>query len=336
MEVPDGFWEDLQSRLAEAEKPAAASKHAYMGLSRKWVAAAASIAVILGLASVTHWLLNPSVTRRDFMQGRNWSDGSLMSDRVVADEPLPEAAYLPDLASRIPQASPQLSNTLMQGDASQVDNDYDDEEEMVHVTLQITEQVYGTARRGGNGNGYVQAGNVQEAVGNTVDEEQATTQAAEARRHVGAWKLMAGSALPQGGDYTPLTVGATVERSLGSRVSLEAGLLFNHYIGDGVDDANSISVPVKANVLLANSSKAELYATVGGAAEKTLEHNFSDEPVRLSVMGGVGVRYKMNDNLALFAEPTVSHHFSNDGVVSDLHGTTRVQLGLMCGLRMSY
>lgn len=63
---------------------------------------------------------------------------------------------------------------------------------------------------------------------------------------------------------------------------------------------------------LASTPRVDLYAVVGGAAEKCIagapDNGFKAEPVQLSVAAGVGVRYKLSDRFALFAEPLVSHH----------------------------
>lgn len=75
-----------------------------------------------------------------------------------------------------------------------------------------------------------------------------------------------------------------------------------HYLG----------IPVKLNVTLAETPKFDLYASVGGVADKCIagapDNSFKNEPVQLALTAGVGMNYKINDKLALFAEPGVTHH----------------------------
>ena len=92
--------------------------------------------------------------------------------------------------------------------------------------------------------------------------------------------------------------------------------------------------------MLASSPKVDFYATLGGAIEKCIagapDNSFKAEPVQLSVAAGVGVRYKVNDRFALFAEPSVSHHFDTDSPTKSLRTERPVNLNLLCGVRMTY
>lgn len=63
---------------------------------------------------------------------------------------------------------------------------------------------------------------------------------------------------------------------------------------------------------------------------------FKAEPVQLSVAAGVGVRYKLSDRFALFAEPLVSHHFDTESETKTLRTERATNLNLLCGVRMTY
>ena len=93
-------------------------------------------------------------------------------------------------------------------------------------------------------------------------------------------------------------------------------------------------------MLLAGNDKVELYALAGGAVEKCVagarDNSFEAEPVQCSVKAGLGVRYKMTDRLALFAEPAVSHHFDTDSPTRTLRTERPTNLNLQCGLRMIF
>lgn len=103
-----------------------------------------------------------------------------------------------------------------------------------------------------------------------------------------------------------------------------------HYLG----------IPVKLNITLAETPKLELYASVGGVADKCMagapDNDFRHEPVQLAVMAGVGVSYKVSDKIALFAEPGVSHHFKTDSKLETLRTARPTNFNLICGLRMTY
>ena len=94
------------------------------------------------------------------------------------------------------------------------------------------------------------------------------------------------------------------------------------------------------DVLLAGNDKFDFYATAGGAVEKCVagaaDNSFSVEPVQLSVATGLGVRYKLTDRIAFFAEPTVSHHFDTDSSTRSLRTERPTNLNLLCGVRMVY
>ena len=76
------------------------------------------------------------------------------------------------------------------------------------------------------------------------------------------------------------------------------------------------------------------------AAEKCIagaeDNGFGAEPIQLSIAAGLGIRYKLNDRIALFAEPTVSHHFDTDSQTKTLRTERPTNLNLLCGVRMTY
>ena len=136
----------------------------------------------------------------------------------------------------------------------------------------------------------------------------------------------------------PLTAAVTVERSLNSRFALETGILYNRLHADRT--LHTLGIPVKLNMTLASTPKLDLYATVGGTAEKCIagaaDNGFNAEPVQLSVAAGVGGRYRLNDRFALFAEPSVSNHFGTDSETGTLRTERPTNLNLLCGVRMTY
>ena len=159
-----------------------------------------------------------------------------------------------------------------------------------------------------------------------------------------ALKAYVGSSLPDGDFRMPLTTGVSVERQLGKRLSLEAGLQYNRLhdvaLPEGSHTYHTLSIPVRLNVNLAGNDKVDLYAMAGGSVEKCVagaeNNSFGAEPLQLAALAGVGVRYKLNDRFALFAEPMLTYHFDTDSSTRTLRTERPANFNLLCGVRMTY
>ena len=140
-------------------------------------------------------------------------------------------------------------------------------------------------------------------------------------------------ALPaEDGTYKiPVSAGVTVERKLNDYLGIETGLLYSNLRSAG-QHLHYLGIPVRVNVTLVDTKKVDLYATVGGVAD----NSFKEEPVQLAVTAGIGINYKINDRLAVFAEPGVSHHFSTDSKLATVRTKRPTNFNLLCGLRMTY
>ena len=149
-----------------------------------------------------------------------------------------------------------------------------------------------------------------------------------------AVKAAVGMAFPaENGKYKmPVMAGVTVEKMLNKYLGVESGLTYSSLRSEN-QNLHYLGVPVKVNVHLAETKKLDLYASIGGIVEKCIagapNNDFKNEPVQLAVIAGVGVNYKVNDRIALFAEPGVSHHFKTDSKLE-------TNFNLMCGIRMTY
>lgn len=158
------------------------------------------------------------------------------------------------------------------------------------------------------------------------------------------WHVALGTALPKGKLHAPLTLELATERRLGAWLALSVGLQY-HYLGTGddattgdrtADDLHILAIPVRVHARLASSNRVDLYAHAGGAVEKSVNKDFHDDPIRLAVSAGLGVSYRLGKQLALFAEPAVTHYFDTDSNVRSLRTERSTNLSLMCGLRMNY
>ncbi len=348
MPVKEGFWEGLEKDLAavmtQSEAVTPPAKRAVLRpIYRKWVAAA-SVLLVVAAGSIAFWTLNSQ--EQEIQQAFN---------EIVANVDAPDVEDISNPATPIiynnsgNNAQSSIVNrqlSIVNGQSSMVNGlipaslgdqetteEEDDGDELVpfEVTFQIIEQGY---IRGGNPqNGLVNASNGDLV---SAEGETATTAVADAKESKWSLKPAVGTAIPKGKYNMPLIAGMTLERKLSKTLAVEAGLLYNYLPVHDDENQSSLSLPVKLDVNLAEGKKVDLYATVGGMAEKLLGKSFSEEPVQLAATAGLGVRYKLNDNLAIYAEPSVSHYFDTDGSTKTLRTEQAVNVNLLCGVRMSY
>ncbi len=331
MPVREGFWEELQSDLPVSGK----GKLLYLPR----LAAAASILLILGCASVVFWHFSPEREIKEaFTQVANLTP-EVSPHGYGTENPFPVIHQPEPTQHRPMQTKPQAPRSAYVIPAAlPAEKDMEEEEEVsVRVSITITERIENRNFRGNKAlehTGY-------STTSAPETETSAETLPAETLHSAKdwSWKLAMGSSLPKEGFSAPLVVGASVERRLNKRLSLEAGLQYNRM--EGKDNTlHTLGIPVKLNALLASSPKWDFYAQVGAAAEKCIagaaDNSFNAEPVLLSVDAGVGVRYKVNERVAFFAEHSVSHHFDADTASRSLRTERPTNLNLLCGVRMSY
>ena len=348
MPVKEGFWEglekDLSAVMARPEDVAPAKRAVLRPIYRKWMAAA-SVLLVLALGSMVFWYLNSQ--EQEIQQAFSEVSASLetspMSNLPKADIPLTYNNDKQQLATTV-HMNGQLANTNHQpsivngltpvslGSTEVTETDDDDEMVPVEVTFQIIE--HGYVNGGKPFNGLVNASN-----GDLAETESETTASAgysNSKSSKWALKPAFGTAIPKGDFKMPLTAGMTVERKLNKTLAVETGLLYNYLPVHNDENQSSLSLPVKLDVNLAEGKKMDVYASVGGVVEKLLGKSFSEEPVQLAATAGLGLRYKFSDNLAVYAEPSVSHYFDTDGTARTLRTEQAVNVNLLCGVRMSY
>lgn len=323
LEVRDGFWETLERDVA-ASSPSPSARPVRRRIYR-WAAAAASVLLVLGIAM--------AVWRKPAPQEGREAVRHLASAEVKEPESrAPEVPASPVQAVVVAQAEPSDGQPLS-----------------VHVSITITQRQYGgypQERRRADNALFPAAGGYREAGDGTsqsaLQDDGATVEDCATLLKNPRWALKAGigTSLPKGGYHAPLTAGLSLERRLNRRLSLEAGVQYSRLAGTQGETLHTLGIPVRLNVRLAGNDKVDFYALAGGAVEKCVagapDNSFEAEPVQCSVMAGLGVRYKMSDRLALFAEPTVSHHFDSDASTPSLRTERPTNLNLLCGLRMAF
>ena len=326
MSVRDGFWEELSQDI-----PVACQHRRRILLFR--VAAAASVLLVLAASSATFLYFSPKEEMEEaFTKIAVTNGGQMDGDGIRVNQlPLPVEPVLPKPA---PKSFGMLSQV--------------EEEDSLSITFSMSFSFSSTTT---NGNRYGNQGNHgywQVANGNTessaVQEETATSpvnQEKVAKKRRWAIKAQLGTALPaDDGTYKmPVSAGVTIERKLNDYLGIETGLLYSNLRSAG-QHLHYLGIPVRVNVTLVDTKKVDLYATVGGIADKCIagapDNSFKEEPIQLAVTAGIGINYKINDRLALFAEPGISHHFSTDSKLATVRTKRPTNFNLLCGLRMTY
>lgn len=363
MAVRKDFWEELKRDLPQAAATdkypvsrllplsAAAGGKKRLLLTPRFcrVAAVASVVFVLGAVSAAFWYFSPKEEIKEaFTQvAAITPEGSLKGDVVQENFP------------SIHRVEPTVGKPGIKQPAGGVPTgltaDTKKESVSLHVSITISQRVYSDNRPSGKdsyGNGYsaqndtyrtgTEFTNTDSDVHSTISvhENRVTSQAGTTPKPRNwAIKAAVGTSLPKRRFDRPFTIGVTVERSLNKSWYLETGLQYNLLPAVG-RTLHSLSVPVRLNAILASSPKVDFYATVGGSIEKCIAgapgNYLKTEPIQLSVAGGIGVRYKVNDRFALFAEPSASHYFDTDSQTRTLGKEPPVNLNLLCGVRMTY
>lgn len=332
MTVRDGFWEELNKDVATVGQ-----QKRRMLFFR--VAAAASVLLVLGASSAAFWFLSPKEEMEEaFTQIAVSGTGSLNGDRV--DQSFSPTHVQPVLRKPAP------------GKPALMAHQEEEEDDSVSVTVSVsfsftatTTTSDGYAREStSEGENLWKTGSGQRNVNFSISDEQPVLSSVSEKvekKHTWAVKAAAGTALPaeNGKSKMPVTAGVTVEKRLGKFLGIETGLTYSNLRSEG-QGLHYLGVPVKVNMHLLESKKLDLYASIGGVADKCVagasDNSFRNEPVQLAVIAGVGVNYKINDRVALFAEPSVSHHFDTDSKLETVRTKRPTNFNLICGVRMTY
>ena len=317
MSVRDGFWEELSQEI-----PVACQHRRRILLFR--AAAAASVLLVLAASSATFLYFSPKEEMEEaFTKIAVTNGGQMDGDGIRVNQlPLPVEPVLP-------KPAPKSYGMLSQ---------YTEEEDSLSITFSMSFSFSSTTSTG-NGNRYGNQGHNgywQATNGNTgssvASEEQSNvdmSQPKAVKKHRWAMKVQVGTALPaDNGTYKmPVSAGVTVERKLNDFLGIETGLLYSNLRSAG-QHLHYLGIPVKVNVTLVDTKKIDLYATVGGIADKCIagapDNSFKEEPIQLAVTAGIGINYK------------ISHHFKTDSKLATVRTKRPTNFNLLCGLRMTY
>ena len=337
MEVRDDSWQTLKQELDRIER------HRMLYILKRtprWLAAA-SVLLVLGLSSAVFWHF--------------WSLKNGGEEQGAAVSSMPSMIAMEEDGDAVPPSSQDAVEEEWQPSACRSDvklaradengRDPKDVEkaETVHFSFSITHRVYRQARQQPSA-AYANASQITDMYSYRTADNEATEYAeppVESNRVEKKWavKAGAGTSLTARKYNMPLTAGVGVERKLNKRLSLELGLHYGRM--KEAQKVHAVNMPLRLQVLLAEYPKADLYAMAGVAVGKYFvgetEGRDLKLPVNISANAGVGVRYKMNDRFALFAETAVTHCFNRKKTeINTLYTDYPLNLDLMCGVRMMF
>ena len=329
MDVRNDFWAELEHDLARVERRR-------VPLARKWparLAAAASVVLVLGMASAV------------FLHLQKPKDQSGAFRELSALTPLATDTELEPLCEK--ETEPVRTrlvgcpdSVVMTDKRNNPVQDAQNGRVTVRFSIQITQQQGGQTRHPGGFSRASQHKNLY-AEG-TVDSNEGSTPEVKgktaAREKDWAVKAGIGTSLFTRSYPFPLAVGLAVERRLNKRLSLEAGLQYVRMADK--QKLQVASVPLRLQVLMAETPKVDLYAMAGGAVGKCFVARRAGDgvkmPVHFSVAAGIGARYKLNERFALFAESSVSHCFDRSSGIETLYSEYPTNLDVNCGVRMMF
>lgn len=332
MTVREGFWEELNHGVAISGQ-----RRQRMVFFR--IAAAASVLLVLAASSAAIWYFSPKEEmEKAFTQLAVSGVGALDGDRV--NQAFSPACNQPVLQKPAPKSFGMLA----------LHKEEEDDSVSVTVSLSFSFSASTTHRsreeartdevlwKAGGGAEPTPSDLAEQA---PVMASTAPTVAKIKETRTWAVKAAVGTALPaKAGKYKmPVITDVTVEKMLNKHLAIEAGLQYSNLRSKG-QNLHYLGIPVKMNVYLANTKNLDVYASIGGIADKCIagapDNDFGNEPIQLALTAGVGINYKINDRIALFAEPGVSHHFKTDSKLETIRTKRATNFNLICGLRMTY
>lgn len=157
-------------------------------------------------------------------------------------------------------------------------------------------------------------------------------------------------------NYVPLSINLGISRRLSDRFSLESGIVYSYLHTDFSDYGSEshcywhyIGIPLKLNMTAYGIGAIRLYATVGGEVDIPIyskcvnssgssslpgfRNGHFDSSISWSLCAGIGVSYRITNNLDIFIEPTLQYRFKNGQEVPNYWTDNRWGITLPFGFR---
>lgn len=341
LEVRTGFWEELENDMKKYSQRTG-QRIFSIHTNWRWAMLAASIILILVMGSMTLFYYNLQEDMKDSLT----EIAACMSVTTSTDSSL---LTLPVIGEVPPRFLKKNETTAYIASHAKAEVITEENPVSYHFSIRITQNISPDRERHSSverrdyanvamDNGMDRRGTTDRNSFDMSDEDVPQRNAiTPSKEHNWAVEASLGTSLPKSG-YNAMKAEVDVERKLGKRLSLKAGLQYCRMKSD--ETLHVLGIPIKVNILLAKFPNVDLYAVAGGMVEKcvagTSDNSLSAEPLQTSLLAGLGVRYKVNGRFALFAEPTISHHFDTSSDTRSLYTERPTNINLSCGLRMTY
>ena len=326
MPVREDSWEKINSGIAFAKH------HRRTVLMR--IASVAAVLFVLMASSAAFWFLSP---RDEIEQAFTQLEAS--NTNILKGDDVYQSFTPPSFVAAVQQSSSPLSGIPV--------SQFEDEDS-VEISFSFSFSITSIEENSykpyvAKDYWHVGTGNQNETSSSSTASSYAEVSSKQASSKNTKWaaKVSGGVSLPDKAvcNKLPFTLGATMERQLNKYLAVEAGLQYANV--PSVDNKlHYIGIPIKLNANFVDTKKLNIYATVGGIADKCIagapNNDFKSEPIQLAVTAGVGASYKLNDQLALFVEPGITHHFKTDSQLETTRSKRPTNFNVICGLRMAF
>lgn len=162
---------------------------------------------------------------------------------------------------------------------------------------------------------------------------------------------------------TPITFGASVQKSLGRKWSVGTGINYtklsaeltsgsgNNFISSE-QNIHYVGIPVQVNYNVIQKGAFTGYVTGGGTVEKAVsgdiktkyivdgvvkeetKEDISEKPVQVSVNTAVGLQLKVIKNIGIYVEPGVGYHFKDNSSLNTIYKEKPLNFNLKFGIRV--
>lgn len=133
----------------------------------------------------------------------------------------------------------------------------------------------------------------------------------------------------------PISAGLTIGKQITEKLMLESGVNYTNLQSTN-NNLHYLGIPLKASLTLVEKKGLDLYATGGVMVEKCVGGEAKSDPLQLSLSLGAGARYRLNDRLAMFVEPSLAHYIDNGGDVASLRSEKRFSMNVMAGVKLNF
>ena len=184
-------------------------------------------------------------------------------------------------------------------------------------------------------------------------------------RYNGVWDYMYYESVPVDEDvhhHQPIHLGLLLRYALNDRWGIESGLSYalltsditlssTYFKAEAEQRLSYIGIPVNVSYQIWGSRHFNVYATVGGMAEKMVkgkqhqvvtyptkaetDESVSIRPLQFSVSGGIGAEFQFIDWLSIYAEPGVGYWFDNGSSIPTYYQEKPFSFNLNVGLRFN-